>query len=233
MIEMPTCDDCNVLSKSYLNILDDSDVFDLSINKSCSIYKKGQTIFHEGKTPTGIYCLNSGKVKIYKHGKDGKEQIVRFVTPGEFLGIRSILGDKSYSASSTTLEDSVICFITKSDFFYILKKYPKISNRLIAFLSQLLADAESKITSLAQKPVRERLAESLIVLGSVFSEDGNNSPGVITLSREDIANIVGTATETVIRLLSEFKDENLITSKGRKITLVDIPGIKKIARTYE
>ncbi|MCF8298391.1 MAG: Crp/Fnr family transcriptional regulator [Saprospiraceae bacterium] len=230
---MPTCSDCNVLSKSYLNLLDDEDIFNLSINKSCALYKKGQTIFHEGKTPTGIYCLSSGKVKIYKHGKDGKEQIVRFVTPGEFLGIRSILGGKSYSASSTTLEDSVICFITKSDFFNILKKYPKISNQLIAFLSQLLADAENKITSLAQKPVRERLAESLIVLGSVFSDDGNSSPGVITLSREDIANIVGTATETVIRLLSDFKDDNLITSKGRKITLVNIPGLKKIARIYE
>jgi len=232
MIELPICTNCKVLSESYFNILDKPDLIDLSIAKTASLYSKGQTVFFEGKTPTGIYCLNSGKVKIFKSGIDGKEQIVRIVTPGNFIGIRSLLGNQNYSASATTLEDSFICFINKQVFFHLLKKYPRLSKQLMVNLSQLLMEAEDKITSLAQKPVRERLAETLIILNKVFFHDKIDVNNSFSLSREDLANIVGTATETVIRLLTEFKNENLITTKGRKITIVDIKGLRKISHVF-
>ena len=157
---------------------------------------------------------------------DGKEQIVRFVFPGDLIGFRSLIGEEVYSASATALEDSFACFISKQVFFQLIKKYPYISHNLMISLCRLLEEAENKMISLAQKPVRKRLAESLLLINKNFKPDTNNT---IYLSRQDLANIVGTATETVIRLLSEFKDEKLISIKGRKITLLNIERLMKKA----
>ena len=207
----------------------------LDSTKTSTFYKKDQTIFHEGRTPTGIYCLHEGKVKIYKVGIDGKEQIVRFVRPGELLGIRALVSGREYVASAGTLENSVVCFIEKRVFLKMTVKYPDLSHCLMINLSHLLEDAENKLTSLAQKGVRERLAETLLILNSVFESDSRkvslNGPA-ISLSRTDLANIVGTANETVIRLLSEFKEEKLIRVTGRKIVLLDMPGLKKIGKIF-
>lgn len=229
-IEKPICDNCIVKSKSYFNKLEKNDLLDLSINKKCKFYKKGQTIFYEGDRPLGIYCLNYGKVKIFKIGMDGKEQIVRFVFPGDLLGFRSLIGEEIYSASATTLENSFACFISKHVFFQLIKKYPYISHNLMTSLCHLLEEAENKMTSLAQKTVKKRLAESLLLLNKNFNSNTNNGIDyTILLSRRDLANIVGTATETVIRLLSEFNDEKLISIKGRKITLLNIDKLMKKA----
>lgn len=199
-------------------------------DKLSTFYKKGQIVFHEGRIPTGIYCLKSGKIKISKIGIDGKEQIVRFVIPGGLLGIRALVSGRHYMATATTLEDSVVCFIGKQTFFEITTKYPDISQCILKNLSKLLEEAEQRMTSLAQKPVRERLAESLLVLDKIFkSEKCPVEKSTISLSREDLANIVGTATETVIRLLSDFKEENLIAVVGRKIVLLNPDALKKIA----
>ena len=233
-IEKPICDNCIVKSKSYFNKLEKNDLFDLSTKKRCKFYKKGQTIFYEGDRPLGIYCLNYGKVKIFKIGMDGKEQIVRFVFPGDLIGFRSLIGEEIYSASATTLEDSFACFISKQVFFQLTKKYPYISHNLMTSLCHLLEEAENKITSLAQKTVKKRLAESLLIINKTFNPDTNNDNDnnidyTIQLSRRDLANIVGTATETVIRLLSEFNDKKLISIKGRKITLLNIDKLMKKA----
>ena len=165
-----------------------------------------------------------------------KEQIVRFAKGGELLGIRALLSGKKYSTTSTTLEDAMVCFINKRMFFKLSLKYPYISEKVMKSLSHLLEEAEDRMTSLAQKSVRERLAESLLFLSCLFKtghtqcEDPSN--GVISLTREDIASIVGTATETVIRILSDFKEEKLIEVKGRKIVIKNVPGLRKIITSY-
>jgi CRP-like cAMP-binding protein len=198
------------------------------------MYKRGQIIFYEGMMPTGIFCLSRGKIKISKRGIDGKEQIVRFVVNGGLLGIRALLGGRKYSASATTLEDSVVCFISKETFFKISDRNPQISECMITLLSRLLEEAENKMTSMAQKPVRERLAESLLLLNNIFhTETGScllNDDATITLTREDLANIVGTATETTIRLLSDFREKGLIAIEGRDITILNIEGLKKTGK---
>lgn len=199
--------------------------------KISTFYKKGQIIFHEGRIPNGIYCVKSGAVKISKNGLDWKEQIVRFVMPGELLGIRAYISQRNYKASATALDDTVVCFIDRQTFDQVLLKYPFVSKCLTLSLTKLLEEAESKLTSLAQKPVRERVAEALLVLNKIFMEaDCQCEKGTINLSREDLANIIGTATETVIRILSEFKEENLIVMIGRKILIRDADSLKKIAR---
>lgn len=224
------CTNCLVLPNSCFSKLNEEDTLAMNKDKLSTFYKKGQSIFHEGRVPTGIYCLKSGKVKVSKIGNDGKEQIVRFVVPGGLLGIRALISGRQYMATATTLEDSVVCFINKQIFFEISTKYPEISQCVLKSLSKLLEEAEQRMTSLAQKPVRERLAESLLVLDKVFkSEKCPVEKSTISLSREDLANIVGTATETVIRLLSDFKEENLIAIVGRKIVLLNPDELKRIA----
>ena len=230
----PFCSQCKAREKSCFRNLENSDLDFLNTSKVSTLYKKGQNVFYAGRTPTGIYCLLSGKIKISKIGFDGKEQIVRFVLPGQLLGVRALLTDRSYRAFATALEDSTVCYINKASFFKITDKYPEINSCLLSTLGQLLVEAEEKMISMAQKPVRERLAETLLFLNTIFktedpSEYSANKSSIV-LSREDLANIVGTATETVIRLLSDFKSEKLVHINGRKITLTDIKGLQLIAK---
>jgi len=148
------------------------------------------------------------------------------------LGIRALMGGRKYSASATTLEESVVCYIDQKTFFKLSTKYPDISHCVMTLICTLLEEAEAKMTSLAQKPVRERLAEGLLIIDELFNKPGgcrSDDEHSISLTREDLANIVGTATETVIRLLSDFKEEKLIDIEGRKVILLDREGLKKTA----
>lgn len=230
----PSCPSCLAKALSFFNELDTFDLKNLSENKTCNFYKKGHIIFYEGRISTGVYCLEHGRAKIYRVGMDGKEQILRLATAGSLLGIRTLLNEERYSASASTLEDSVICFINKSFFFHLMKKYPKMNTEIVGYLCKLLKEAEDKIISIAQKPVRERLAESLLILNRVFKPNGNSEiKHNISLPREDLANIVGTATETVIRLLHDFKEEKLVSVDGRSIILTNIDGLKKAAKIFQ
>ncbi len=230
------CSKCPVMSKSIFSNIDQGDMTDLDSKKITTLYIKGQKIFYPGQLPIGVYCMSSGIVKLSKLGENGKEQIVRFAKGGELLGIRALLAGRKYSTTSTALEDSMVCFINKRMFFKLSLKYPYISQKVLTSLSHLLEEAEERITSMAQRPVRERLAESLLFLsclfktGEAYCDDPSN--GIISLTREDIASIVGTATETVIRILSEFKEDELIKIKGRKIVINDVPGLRKIISSY-
>lgn len=238
MIRDIKCNNCRAREINCFFNLPDDDLCELSRAKVTTIYKKGQTIFYEGMEPTGIYCLNKGRIKISKNGLDGREQIVRLVVEGDLLGIRALLGGRVYFASATTLDDCIVCYISKMTFFRLKLKYPEISSYLMTLLSKLLEEAEIKIASLAQKPVRERVAESLLLLHNVFKNNDSENAGdgverMISLSREDLANVVGTATETLIRTLSEFKEEKLVDIKGRKIQLLDIERLKKAGKIYQ
>lgn len=230
----PSCRDCASRQNSCFSILDEVDIDLLDSSKESTVYKKGQVVFHSGRNPTGVFCLLDGKIKMSKIGPDGKEHIVRFVLPGRLLGIRAFLGECVYTATSTALEESVICYIPKDVFWKFQHKYPTITSCMITTLSQLLCEAEDKMTSIAQKNVRGRLAETLLELREVFSygEKSKENTHPISLSREDLANIVGTATETVIRLVSEFKEAGLIEVEGRKILVINMSGLRRLSLGY-
>lgn len=230
--KITSCADCATRITSCFSVLNDEDVKLLDETKETTVFSKGQNIFYSGRTPTGVYCLFNGKVKMSRSGADGKEQIVRFVLPGKLLGIRAFLSNCTYSSTATALEDSTICYIPKDLFVSLQAKYPSITTCMLFTLSQMLQRAEEKMTSIAQKNVRERLAESLLELHNIFSfgDCGENGVNPITLKREDIANIVGTATETVVRLLHTFKDEGIIVIEGRKLFIMDIPQLKNISK---
>jgi len=205
----------------------------ISKAKSCVHYKKGQVIFYEDNLAQGVYCLSAGVVKLVKSSEDGREQIIRFSQRGEFLGYRALIAEEPFVASAECVEDTVACFIPRDPFMQVLSQNPKINSEMMKSLCHELGIADEKIASLAHKTVRERLAETLLLLHKTFEEDakgdGDDTMIHIALPREDIANIVGTATETLIRLPSEFNKENLIELKGKRIRIVDEKKLERIA----
>jgi CRP/FNR family transcriptional regulator, polysaccharide utilization system transcription regulator len=228
-IESKYCDSCSFSRRSIFKELGKVDLDKLNENMNCNFYKKGQVIFFEGNHPDGLFCISEGKVKVYKIGSTGKEQIIRFAKSGDAIGYRALLVGETYSASAAALEDSHICFIRKDTVFELFKSNSNFSFSMLKLLSRDLEDVENKMVKLAQKPVRDRLAEALLILKETYGTDKQDYIN-ISLSREDFASIVGTATETVIRLLAEFKKENLISTKGKKVKITDIKNLVNIGK---
>lgn len=196
-------------------------------------YKKGQVVFHEGAYPFGIYCVNSGKIKLSHSGDDGREQIVRLAKPGDIIGYKALLSAEKYTASAIAIDDSTVCFIPKDLFMSVLQKDPNLSFEMMKILAGELRKAEAKITHLAQKPVRERLAETLLFIKETYGLEPDGATLSVRLSREEIANLVGTATESAIRLLSEFKKDGLIDLQGKKIKLLDQAELMRTANLQD
>lgn len=183
--------------------------------------------------PSGLYCINSGKVKIYQRGYEGKEQIIRLAKNGDILGYRALISGEGYSATATAIEDSKICLIPKEVFYELLQSNAEITKLMMKLLANELKDAESKITNLAQKPVIERLAEALLMLKEYYGNQEDDNSLNINITREEIANIIGTATETAIRLLSELKKEGILDLSGKKITIINNDSLMKLANLYD
>lgn len=196
--------------------------------KMINAYKRGTLLYKEGSRSTGIYCIKNGIIKIYKTGFDGKEQIIRFAKSGEIIAFRSVLSNEPACTSAKVIEDSETFFIPSDMLIYLVKNNGLFSLDLLQLTCRELEEANSYITDIAQKTVRERLAEILINLKQNFGLDAEQYLQ-ISLTREEMANIVGTATESIIRLLSEFKDDKLIELNGRKIKLINIQQLTKIA----
>ncbi|MDG1332515.1 MAG: Crp/Fnr family transcriptional regulator [Crocinitomicaceae bacterium] len=218
-----TCETCGALKDSLFCSLTGDELTSVDSNKSCSYFKKDQPLFIEGSLPRGVFCINEGKVKIYSRGEDGKEQIIHVATTGEIVGFRAMFSGEAYGVAANTLEESNICFIGKGDFLNMVDTNVNLRNGILRELSKELADRASFIKNMAQKSVRERLASSLLILDDIYAED------FINLSREDLANFVGTATETLIRLLKDFKDEGLVKTHVRKIEVLDKEGLIQLA----
>ena len=203
----------------------------MNLEKSCNIYKKGAIVYHEGNRMNGLFCVNSGIVKLYKTGIEGKEQIIKFARRGHLIGYRSVLSEELACTTAKVIEDASLCFIPSETMTGLLKTNADFSFEILQMVCRELDESNSFLADIAQKSVRERLAEVLVILSEQFELDKN---GVlqISLTREELANIIGTATESVIRLLSEFKDDKLIELQGRKIKIINLNGIKKTANLY-
>ena len=192
----------------------------VSNTKRCLQYKKGQELLHEGISANGIYCISSGKLKFSKIGTEGKEQIIRFGKVGDVIGYRSILSQEPVSANIIALTDVTACYIPKNIVLDLITSDTNFTSGLLNIACHELGEAGRIITNLAQKTVRERLAEILLLLERDFGLDDDGFIDV-TLKREEFANVVGTATETVIRFLSEFKGDAFIELNGSKIKILN------------
>ena len=218
-----TCSSFDARSQSLLGGLCSDEVASLEDHRSCNYYKKSQSLFLEGSFPRGVFCINQGKVKVFKRGDEGKEQIIHIAKGGEMVGFRAMFSGDPYNVAAETLEEINNCFIAKDDFLNMMDSNATLRNGIIKELSKELSDRASFITNMAQKSVRERLAFALILLKGVYE------PEPINLSREDMANFVGTATETLIRLLKDFKEEGIIEVHTRKLTILNLDRLVSIA----
>lgn len=228
-----SCQYCGTRENSLFSDLTDKDLANMSQGKTCIKYKKGQTLFYEGTRPMGLFCINTGKVKVFKMSSEGKEQILDLAKPGDFLGYRALISEEFYNASATVIEEAAICYIPRNNFLEILHSNTAFFHRLMKAVCHELGVMEQKLVTIAQKSVRERLATTLLMLKETYGMEGGESVLIdIALSREDLANIIGTATETVIRLLSEFKNDQLISLEGKKIKVLDPHGLMKEADLY-
>lgn len=217
----------NYNSQSILKNLPDEDHARLMRHSVESVYAKGQVIFKEGAVPTGIYYVHQGTVKKYKVDNFGKEQIIYVASAGELIGYHAILASERYPDSAATLERCTISFIPQDDFLQVLDQSATLSRRLLTTLSHEFGVLANNISIFAQRPVRERLAIVLLVLREKFKPGATENGRIeINISRDDIANMVGSTRENTVRLLRNFKDEQLIETKGRKIWVIDV---KKLA----
>lgn len=218
-----SCDTCGARKSSLFGSFCDHETSGVDAVKVCSFYKKNQPLFIEGSFPRGVYCLNQGKVKVFARGDEGKEQIIHIAKEGDIIGFRAMFSGDPYRVSASTLEECNICFIAKEEFLDMIDTNTSLRNGIIKELSKELGDRALFITNMAQKSVRERLAFALLILGDIYGDEP------INLTREDMANFVGTATETLIRLLKDFKEEGVIEIHTRKLEILDKERLFKIS----
>ncbi|OQP48101.1 Crp/Fnr family transcriptional regulator [Niastella yeongjuensis] len=223
-------DNWNFQSESILTDLPPEDFALLTAHKTEQLYSKGEIIFREAAYPAGIFYIIEGKVKKYKVDKEGRVHIIYVANQGDIIGYHAILSEDRYPDSAAALEKSKIAFIPKEDFLITIQQSPVLNKRLLKTLSHEFAVLANSISVFAQKSVRERLALQLIVLREKYKV--NFQPGMpveINISRDDLANIVGTARERAVRILTEFKEAGILETKGRTIIVHDVNQLIKIA----
>jgi CRP-like cAMP-binding protein/FixJ family two-component response regulator len=189
-------------------------------------YPKKQTIFQEGKRPRFLYYLVKGKVKCSKSHEDGKDYITDIFSEGDFLGYSSLIEDKNYDDTAIILEDAEIMQIPREDFLQMIYGDINIAAKFIHIITQNVKEKEERLLNLAYSSLRKRVAKALADLHGKYNT--GNSNNVIDVSREDIAHYVGTATESLIRTLSDFKAEKLIEIKEGKIRIQDVEKLKSL-----
>lgn len=224
---MSKCEQCIVKQFNSLKSLTKEELVRISGCKTSKIIKKGETIFEEGDIVNGVFCIRDGVCKLSKLSANGKDQIVKLVVKGDLLGQRSLVTDETANLSAVALNDMEVCFIPKSEILHDLQKNTNFTLDILKDMANDLRQADDIIVNMAQKSVRQRLAETLVYLYESFGTNSDKTLSVI-LSREDYANIVGTAVESAIRVLSQFKKDGLISTSGKKIKIEDLEGLKRV-----
>lgn len=225
--------DCDVTHQSLFTCLSNPELQLFEESKSCLFFRKGQAIFAEGHYPLGVYCIDAGKVKLEHNGEEGKKQIVRMAKAGNIIGYRALLCQEKYNASAVAIEDTNVCFIPKDVFSTVLLSNNRLSHNFLQLLASDLRKAETHITELAQKTVKERIARALLFLRETYGLGADKATINVALTREELADFVGTATETAIRLLSDLKSEGIVELAGKKIRILDLAALVKAADCYE
>jgi CRP/FNR family transcriptional regulator, polysaccharide utilization system transcription regulator len=190
--------------------------------------KKGELLFKEGEKSRGLICLASGKVKVFKEGIGGREQILKMVKQLGFIGYRTLFSENTWTVSAAAVEDSTFCVLEKNSLVKILKKNADLTLKLAKIITEELSFSNNRIVSLTQKHVRGRLAESLLLLRDIYGYDTDGETIRVTLSRENIANLSNMTTSNAIRTLSNLASEGIIRIKGRKISILDTVSLEHI-----
>lgn len=216
-------------SSSIFKGLNQKDKETLAHKHTVAIIKKGRFLFKEGEKPRGLVCLASGKVKVFKEGVGGREQILKMMRQQGFIGYKALFSDIPWSVSAIALEDSAACIFEKNSFVRILKKNPDFSMKFIKIIADELEFSNNRIVSLTQKHIRGRLAESLLIMRDTYGYEADGKTIRVILSREDIANLSNMTTSNAIRTLSNLASEGIIETTGRRISIIDSNQIEHIS----
>jgi CRP-like cAMP-binding protein len=198
---------------------------ELSNDRKKREYSKKSEVFRKGDLPNYLFFVLEGKVKEYKSNEDGKELITGIYGKGEFFGYEALLENSEYRESATAIESTVLALIPKKDFFALLYSNRDVSNKFIEMLSNKVTEKEERLLHLAYNSVRQRTAEALLTLFEKYDKKPE-----IAISRDDLAHMVGTATESVIRVLSDFKEEQVIEIQSGKIKVTHPDKLEQIIR---
>jgi len=214
------CENCIIRQFNSLRAMSKEELKQVSDSKTTRTIKKGEPIFEEGDKLNGVYCVRNGVSKLSKLSANGKDQIVKLASKGEVLGQRSVISQESTNLSAIAVNDMEVCFIPKESINNTLQKNPNFTLEVLRHMAHDLKEADDVIVNISQKTVKQRMAEAFLYLQNNFGEDAEGYLA-LTLSREDISNVVGTATESAIRIISEFKKKGLIQTSGKKIGIKD------------
>lgn len=225
------CEHCIVRQFNSLRALSKEELKKVSDAKITLKIKKGDSLFVEGQKLDGVFCVKDGVSKLSKLSSNGKEQIVKLSNRGEVMGQRSVIAEDFTNLSATAISDMEVCFIPKEIISNILNTNPYFSLEVLRHMAHDLKEADDVIVNMSQKTVRQRLAEAFIYLKKNYGEDENGFL-ILTLSRDDYANIVGAATESSIRMISEFKKMGFIKTSGKKIGIVKHQKLQELSQGF-
>lgn len=215
---------------SVFYMLDNNQKQELEKHISLANYKRNEFVFKEGDRPSGFMMLVNGKVKIFKEGVGGREQIIRMARPLGIIGYRALFAEENHIASAVTLEESMVCSVGIDFILNNALKNNQFSMGLIKMLSKELGFSNERTVTLTQKHIRGRLAESLLLLKKKYGFENDGVTLKVYLSREDIANLSNMTTSNAIRTLSTFANEKVIAIDGRKIRIVDTQRLERISK---
>ncbi len=200
----------------------------ISDQRKISRFKKKQVLYSEGNNANSLFFIISGKVKTYKTNEDGRELITGLHKGGDFLGYMNLLEGCDHTESAMALDECEIHIIPKEEFFAVLYSNKEVAAKFIKLLSDNLNETEERLLKLAYNSVRKRVAESLLMLYTNFKKEGDTNEFTIAIYRDDLAALAGASKETVIRTLSDFKDEGLVHISGSNISIANLDKLKKM-----
>jgi CRP/FNR family transcriptional regulator, polysaccharide utilization system transcription regulator len=227
--ESTSCELCGARRNSVFCSLHVGQLEEIDGLKKINHLKKGDALFSVGQYSRGLFCINAGHLKLVRYGHDGREQILRFAGPGDTLGYASMISGATYSLEALAVEDATVCFVPTETVQRYLRENPHLTLNVMQLMSHEIEDMEKRVVELAQKSVRERVAEALLVLRETFGTEEDGETLNVPLTREEIADIVGTAPESLIRMLSELKSQSIIETHGRRIKVKDVKALIEVA----
>lgn len=223
-----SCIGCHTRILSIFKNLNPQELEEIDTHKRCHLFRKGEYLYKENSYPTGHFCISSGKIKLSTIGENGREHILKIVGEGDITGENAIFSKHPHHHSAIALEDTMTCFIPKEAFMHLLRNSPTIAMDVLETLAQNIETSQQKQQDLAQKTVKERLANTLISFRNTYGETAEHFLN-IKFSREEIADFIGTSTETVIRLLSEWNNNNIITLNKKQIKINALNELNSLA----
>lgn len=222
------CENCIIRQFNSLRAMTKEELKRVADTKTTKTFKKGEALFEEGEKLNGVFCVRNGVSKLSKLSANGKDQIVKLATKGEVMGQRSVIVEESANLSAVAVNDMEVCFIPKEAIVNTLHTNTDFTYEVLRHMAHDLKEADDVIVNMSQKTVKQRIAEAFLYLRNNYGEDEEGYLS-LTLSREDIANVVGTATESCIRIISEFKKKGYLKSSGKKLGIADLKGLQDLA----